>query len=153
MTPIVIPETLIKSFKYWHEGIQVGMTYRNELYVQLKRYDSEKRLDAYEEGFKLCRGAAQVCITVTDAGYTLWQNLRSLSLNEGGQPSSGGLSSPVTVPAEPALSVPSVGASEKGFNKAGWSAGKGHSSRFPEKRKSDHIGLVTYPQSVMPGYC
>lgn len=78
MLPIVIPEGLIRPFNYWHEGIRVGMTYHNELYVQLEIYSLEARSEAYEQGFRLAAKGKQVCITVADQGYTLWQNLRTL---------------------------------------------------------------------------
>lgn len=85
MVPIVIPETLITPFKYWHGSVQTGMTYQNELYIQVSNYSLERRLDAYEEGFRLGANGGQVCITVTSAGYTLWQSLRSLSVTDGAQ--------------------------------------------------------------------
>ncbi|MBE7383442.1 MAG: hypothetical protein F6J95_018755 [Leptolyngbya sp. SIO1E4] len=79
MLPIVIPEELVSSFKYWQEGIKVGMAYQNELYAQLKIYGPDKRLDAYEYGYQLSEAGNQVCITVTTSGYTLWKSLRSFS--------------------------------------------------------------------------
>ncbi|NER81821.1 MAG: hypothetical protein F6K42_20110 [Leptolyngbya sp. SIO1D8] len=81
MLPIVIPEELVSLFKYWREGIQVGMAYRNELYAQLRIYDSDKRLVAYEDGYRLSETGSQVCITVNESGYTLWQSLRSAPLS------------------------------------------------------------------------
>lgn len=79
MLPIVIPEEIVNLFKYWQEGIKVGMTYQNELYFQFKTYNSDRRLEAYDEGYQLSEDGKQVCITVNTDGYTLWQNLRSLS--------------------------------------------------------------------------
>ena len=81
MLPIVIPEEFVKSFKYWHEGVQVGMTYRNELYAKIKVYSLDKRLEAYEHSCQLAgSGGKTLCITVSESGYTLWQSLRTLHL-------------------------------------------------------------------------
>ncbi|MEM9005918.1 MAG: hypothetical protein AAGE59_20640 [Cyanobacteria bacterium P01_F01_bin.86] len=77
MLPIVIPENLISLFKYWQGGIKVGMTYQNELYLQLRTYNLERRLEVYDDGYKLSKKGNQVCITVNKTSYTLWQTIRS----------------------------------------------------------------------------
>lgn len=77
MLPIVIPEDLVSLFKYWQEGVRAGMLYRNELYMQLRIYNSESRLSAYEDGCRLSGAGWQVCITVAPSGYTLWKSLRA----------------------------------------------------------------------------
>ena len=78
MLPIVVPETLITAFKYWQSGIKVGMSYQNELYVQLKTYTTDERLAAYDDGYKVAKMNLRACITVNMKGYTLWQSLRSV---------------------------------------------------------------------------
>lgn len=99
MLPIVIPEEFVSSFKYWHEGIQVGMTYRNELYAKIKVYSLDKRLEAYEYSCQLAgSGGTTLCITVSKSGYTLWQSLRTLPLPLKASLPPAGASLPTLVP-------------------------------------------------------
>ncbi|MEM0981715.1 MAG: hypothetical protein AAGH78_15760 [Cyanobacteria bacterium P01_H01_bin.58] len=81
MLPIVISEDLVSLFKYWQGDVRAGMLYRNELYTQLRTYNSESRLDAYEDGCRLSGAGWQVCITVAPSGYTLWKSLRAFPRN------------------------------------------------------------------------
>lgn len=80
MLPTVIPESMIVTFKYWQGDIKTGMHHQNELFAYVKSYDSEKRLQAYDDACKLSIQGTHVCITVSDRGYCLWQNLKSQAL-------------------------------------------------------------------------
>lgn len=77
MLPIVIPETLITPFKYWTEGIQEGMYHDNDLFTLVKVYGPDRRTQAYEDACQLADNDIQICITVSDLRYCLWQNLKS----------------------------------------------------------------------------
>lgn len=91
MLPSVIPEALIAAFKYWQEGVKVGMFYNNELFTQVKTYNLADRLAAYEDACELSDQGIQVCVTVSDREYCLWQSLKS--------------DSPSLVTSEPVLAV------------------------------------------------
>ena len=83
MLPIVIPEILITPFKYWLEGVQEGMYHSNELFTLVKVYGSDKRTQAYEDACQLADACqltdneVQICVTVSELQYCLWQNLKS----------------------------------------------------------------------------
>ena len=79
MLPSVIPESVIETFKYWQDQIKVGMYYQNELYMQVKSYKSTERLKAYDHAYQLSEEGVHVCLTASDKGYCLWQNLRPTS--------------------------------------------------------------------------
>lgn len=77
MLPTVIPEILITPFKYWTEGIQEGMYHDNELFTLVKVYGPDRRAQAYEDACRLADTDIQICITVSELRYCLWQNLKS----------------------------------------------------------------------------
>ena len=79
MLPPVIPESVIQTFKYWQDQIKVGMFYQNELYAQVKSYQSTERLKAYDHAYQLSEEGVHVCLTASEKGYCLWQNLRACS--------------------------------------------------------------------------
>lgn len=87
MLPLVVTkENLIFRFNYWCNGIREGMTYQNELYVCLAKYDVKDRMVAYAKAYERAEEGAVICISVSDTAYTLWANLRSqINAEEVGQ--------------------------------------------------------------------
>lgn len=77
--PLVLDESLVHRFKYWNEGVQQGISHRNELYAHLQSYSANERLKAYETAYKQAEEGYIVCITVSKTNYSVWLNLRSLS--------------------------------------------------------------------------
>lgn len=77
MLPYVLDATLIRSFKYWDQGVQQGMQYGHELYTHLQSYTSNERNNAYNLAFEYMEKGHQICITVSKHGYGVWKNLRS----------------------------------------------------------------------------
>lgn len=79
--PLVIDHSLIHSFICWHDGIQVGGSYNNELYTRHRVFSLKERLKAYEIAWEKAGQNINVCISVSDHEYTIWLSLRSLSIN------------------------------------------------------------------------
>lgn len=70
---------MAKTFKYWQDEIKIGMYYQNELYTQIKSYSPNHRLQAYDDACQLSNNNIDVCITASEQGYLLWQNLKTHS--------------------------------------------------------------------------
>jgi hypothetical protein len=85
MLPTVIPESLITPFKYWLEGVQEGMYHNNDLFTLVRVYDLDKRDQVYLYACELADDGIQVCITVSQLRYCLWQNLKSCNSRPTGQ--------------------------------------------------------------------
>lgn len=79
MLPSVIPVCAVVTFKYWQDQVKVGMYYQNELYAQIKSYQSTERMKAYDDAYQLSEQGIHVCLTASEEGYCLWQNLKSFS--------------------------------------------------------------------------
>ncbi|WP_431659460.1 hypothetical protein [Pantanalinema rosaneae] len=77
--PSVISEGLVNQFKYWHQTIQRGMYYNNDLYTYFQSYPLAERLKAYAMACEHTERRIGVCITVSKTHYSVWLNLRSLS--------------------------------------------------------------------------
>jgi hypothetical protein len=75
--PLIVVETLISPFKFWHEGIHQGMLYRNDFYEQVHQFAIAERMQAYAKALKISNGGFKVCITVSKTHYTVWVELRS----------------------------------------------------------------------------
>lgn len=76
--PSVVDESLVRKFKYWHQTIQSGMFYNNELYTHLKTYGLYQRLEAYQSACVYAEKAVATCLTVSSHEYSVWLNLRHL---------------------------------------------------------------------------
>ncbi len=76
---VVVDESCITRFNYWDQGICQGMTLRNDLYTCFQCFTSALRFKAYDVGYSFAEKGIIVCISVSDAGYCVWLNLRSLS--------------------------------------------------------------------------
>jgi len=83
MLPIVIPYCAIKTFKYWQEDVKIAMYHQNEFFTPVKSYNDDERLRVYEEACKLAEDGMHICITVSEQGYLLWQNLKHFSSDSG----------------------------------------------------------------------
>lgn len=78
--PLVIREQMVVLFKFYMEQtICEGMTYCNELYRLVKVFSVKERLEAYRFGCELILQGAPVVITVSQARYVVWVNLRNMS--------------------------------------------------------------------------
>jgi hypothetical protein len=78
-SPLVVSESLVHSFKYWHEGMQQGIRYGNELYSHFWSYPATERLKAYDIAHEHAEQGMDVCITVSKTHYSIWLGLRSLN--------------------------------------------------------------------------
>lgn len=56
------------------------MHYQNELFTHVKSYEPAKRLQAYDHACELSEQDLHVCLTASEQGYRLWQNLKSYDL-------------------------------------------------------------------------
>lgn len=74
--PLVINEDLTKPFKYWNQGVRLGMRYADELYILHQAYATADRLKAYTTGCDLAEQGMIVCITCSSNGYSVWVGLR-----------------------------------------------------------------------------
>jgi hypothetical protein len=77
MLPNVVPESIISRFKYWDDDVKDGMFFQDKLYTCINQFALQKRLVAYEKGCEISEQGFNVCITVTESRYVLWQELRS----------------------------------------------------------------------------
>jgi hypothetical protein len=78
MLPLVIHETLTRTFKFYHDGdVRLGMSYRQQLYRLIEHYPTASRLQAYNLGCSLSHRNNQVVVTVSDRDYKVWLELRS----------------------------------------------------------------------------
>ncbi|MFQ4137898.1 hypothetical protein PGN35_016400 [Nodosilinea sp. PGN35] len=77
--PLVVNESLIRPFKYWHNGVQEGGIYNNELYTRFRSFSLADRLKAYEMAFEQAKQGVAVCISASAQDYTVWLRLRPLT--------------------------------------------------------------------------
>ncbi|WOD40185.1 hypothetical protein [Nodosilinea sp. E11] len=77
MLPLIVVENLVSPFKFWHEGIHVGMLYRNDFYMILQKFDSVDRTQAHAKATEESNKGFKVCITVSKTHYTVWVEMRS----------------------------------------------------------------------------
>lgn len=77
--PLVVNESLIRPFKYWHEGVQEGGIYNNEIYTRFRSFSPGDRLKAYEVAFEQAKQGMAVCISASARDYTIWLGLRPLN--------------------------------------------------------------------------
>lgn len=77
MFPLVVSQSLIQPFKFWHGDIRLGMRYTDELYTYVRSYPVSQRLDAYELACSLAQNGSRVCVACSPWRYTIWLSLRS----------------------------------------------------------------------------
>ncbi|HSM83736.1 MAG TPA: hypothetical protein VLS96_18755 [Nodosilinea sp.] len=77
MLPLIVAETLVSPFKFWHEVIHSGILYRNDFYVHLQQFAVADRTQAYARAIQESNRGFKVCITVSKSHYTVWVELRS----------------------------------------------------------------------------
>lgn len=75
--PLVINESMVYLFNYWHEGICKGIRCGNELYAFLQSYPLHDRMKAYEIAYGKIEQGVMACITVSKTHYSIWLSLRS----------------------------------------------------------------------------
>lgn len=78
--PTIVNESLVHQFRYWEDHVKVGMRYRHELYTLLQSYPIAERLKACDLGCEYQRRGIEVCITASKTTYSIWLNLKSLSV-------------------------------------------------------------------------
>ncbi|MEB3355773.1 MAG: hypothetical protein VKK04_03445 [Synechococcales bacterium] len=78
MLPMLVDESLIRRFKYWHDGIRDAMIFRSQIYICCDSYPVTERVDAFEIAALFSSRKYPACITVSDAHYIVWRNVRSL---------------------------------------------------------------------------
>ena len=76
---LVVNESLVHPFKYWHEGIQLGIHHNDELYTFFQSYLLKERLKAYAFAHEQTELGLSVCLTVSKTHYSIWCSLRSIS--------------------------------------------------------------------------
>lgn len=77
LEPILVTEQLIQPFKFWEDGVQEGMTFKNELFRHYQDFNSQERYEAFELADSIAnRQKIQVVITNHPQGYRLWFSLR-----------------------------------------------------------------------------
>jgi hypothetical protein len=83
MLPILVYESFISLFNFYHDGrVQQGMSYNKSLYRLLKTYELNKRLQAYSLGISLSQQHRGIVITVSHRHYKVWLELRSQMAEE-----------------------------------------------------------------------
>jgi tRNA G18 (ribose-2'-O)-methylase SpoU len=75
--PLVVSESMVHVFNYWHEGIQKGIRCGNELYAFLQSFPLHDRMKAYEIAYEKVEQGVMACITVSKTHYSIWLSLRS----------------------------------------------------------------------------
>ncbi len=85
LSVMVVDESFITRFNYWDQGIREGMTLSNDLYTCFQCFTSALRFKAYDVGYSFAEKGIAVCISVSDMGYCVWLNLRSLSTEMGAE--------------------------------------------------------------------
>ncbi|MGF1496898.1 MAG: hypothetical protein ACFB8W_08770 [Elainellaceae cyanobacterium] len=78
MLPILIDESLIRRFKYWHGGIRDAMIFRSRIYVYYGTYLAAERANAFQVATRLSTASQPACITASNEQYIVWQDVRSL---------------------------------------------------------------------------
>lgn len=88
MLPVIVVESLISPFKFWHGGIHSGMLYRNDFFTRLHSFSVADRSRAYACAMEEGKQGFKVCITVSKTHYTVWVEMRSRlpSLQESTEP-------------------------------------------------------------------
>lgn len=80
MEPLIICEQFISRFKFWlDEQVHDGMQHRHELFRHVRTETVTGRQRIYDLGWALSHEGVHTIITVSNNGYTLWINLRSLT--------------------------------------------------------------------------
>ena len=77
MLPQVFDQQLVHLFRYWHQGIRLGMRHGNELYAFVRSYPARDRLSAYELACELAELGNATCVTRSEWRYTIWISLRA----------------------------------------------------------------------------
>lgn len=78
MGPIVLNEHQVSCFKFWFgDAIYDGMSYRDELFRQLRTFPREKRDKVYSLGYALAERDVPAVITRSAESYVLWVSLRA----------------------------------------------------------------------------
>ncbi len=85
LSVIVVDESCITRFNYWDQGICQGMRLNQELYTCFQCFTSALRFKAYDVGHAFVEKGIAVCISVSEMGYCVWLNLRSLSTEMGAE--------------------------------------------------------------------
>lgn len=76
----VLREDLVQLFKFYLAGaIRTGMRHSNDLYGLIEEFDPRGRLKAYALAQELATDAKSTIVTVSDAGYKVWINLKTSS--------------------------------------------------------------------------
>ncbi len=84
MTPLVINEDQVFSFKFWFNGVvQTGMYYQTELFCCLGTFDLCERPRVYQLGCQLGQRGMQIALTSSSSGTcSLWGGLRDAAVKE-----------------------------------------------------------------------
>ena len=81
MLPRAVQESAVSPFKFWfHDSLQDGVHFHNELYYRLKQMPSSSRSNLYQLGCKLMQHGADIFLTVDAESCSLWANLRNQKL-------------------------------------------------------------------------
>lgn len=78
METLLINEQFVSQFKYWRLGqIRTGMTFRNNLFECISKFNHNQRHQAFDLAWKLGVAGKDVIVTVSPTQYTVWGNLRT----------------------------------------------------------------------------
>ncbi|MEA5452492.1 hypothetical protein VB780_28220 [Leptolyngbya sp. CCNP1308] len=77
MLPVIVVESLVSPFKFWHGNIHSGMLYRNDFFACVQQFSVDDRSRAYARAIEEGKPGYKVCITVSKTTYTVWVEMRS----------------------------------------------------------------------------
>jgi hypothetical protein len=77
MLPQVLDQQIVHSFKYWNDGVRLGMRHGQKLYARVRSYAARDRLQAYALGCELAEQGHDICITRSEWRYTIWISLQA----------------------------------------------------------------------------
>ncbi len=76
--PILVTEQFIKMFKFWEDGLQDGMMFKDELFRHYQDFGQHEQNAAFELANSITNQyQIQVVITNHTNGYRIWGSLRS----------------------------------------------------------------------------